>query len=73
MLYGIVSEYSNNQVRVWHLFLILFEKMVLIDCRYLDYCVRRLRLLQQFGVTPVVIFDGGHLPIKGSTERERRK
>jgi exonuclease-1 len=41
--------------------------------RYVDYCLKRLRLLQDFGVIPVVVFDGGPLPMKRRTETERRR
>eukprot|EP01116_Phalansterium_solitarium_P015435 TRINITY_DN3410_c0_g1_i3.p1 TRINITY_DN3410_c0_g1~~TRINITY_DN3410_c0_g1_i3.p1 ORF type:complete len:756 (-),score=230.11 TRINITY_DN3410_c0_g1_i3:137-2404(-) len=41
--------------------------------KYISYCMHRIKLLQAHNVTPVVVFDGGPLPAKADTERERRK
>jgi len=41
--------------------------------KYVQYCMKRLHLLLQFNVIPIVIFDGGSLPIKKEKELERRK
>eukprot|EP01114_Cavostelium_apophysatum_P019359 TRINITY_DN6219_c0_g1_i1.p1 TRINITY_DN6219_c0_g1~~TRINITY_DN6219_c0_g1_i1.p1 ORF type:complete len:623 (+),score=153.77 TRINITY_DN6219_c0_g1_i1:138-2006(+) len=41
--------------------------------KYIDFCLSRLQLLLDFGVIPVVIFDGGPLPAKRGTEESRRK
>ncbi|KAJ3252544.1 Rad2 nuclease [Chytriomyces hyalinus] len=39
---------------------------------YVSFCMKRVALLRQFGITPVLVFDGGCLPMKSHTERERR-
>ena len=38
---------------------------------YVTYALHRIRMLQHYGVRPYVVFDGGHLPSKQGTERER--
>jgi exonuclease 1 len=35
--------------------------------------MHRIKMFQHFGVTPYVVFDGGHLPSKASTELARAK
>ncbi len=40
--------------------------------RYVDFCMRFVKLLLDAGVTPVVVFDGGDLPTKAA-ENERRR
>ena len=35
------------------------------------YCVKRVQLFLKSGVTPVVIFDGGKLKMKGGVETDR--
>ncbi|KKF96819.1 Exodeoxyribonuclease 1 [Ceratocystis platani] len=39
--------------------------------RYVEYCMRRVRMLQHFGVTPYLVFDGDFLPSKAITEASR--
>ncbi|KAL2889838.1 Exodeoxyribonuclease 1 [Ceratocystis lukuohia] len=39
--------------------------------RYVEYCMRRVRMLQHFGVTPYLVFDGDYLPSKAITEASR--
>ncbi|BGP55305.1 hypothetical protein JCM8202_000618 [Rhodotorula sphaerocarpa] len=43
--------------------------------KYVNYAMHRVRMLKYFGVTPVMVFDGGLLPSKMGTEddRERRR
>eukprot|EP01122_Echinamoeba_exundans_P010328 TRINITY_DN3842_c0_g1_i1.p1 TRINITY_DN3842_c0_g1~~TRINITY_DN3842_c0_g1_i1.p1 ORF type:complete len:902 (-),score=200.96 TRINITY_DN3842_c0_g1_i1:136-2841(-) len=44
--------------------------------KYIAYCMKMVRMLQHFGVKPILVFDGGNLPIKReqeSTRRSRRK
>ncbi|KAH8668903.1 hypothetical protein BX600DRAFT_510955 [Xylariales sp. PMI_506] len=41
--------------------------------KYIAYCVRRLKMMQHFGVTPYLVFDGDYLPSKASTEASRAK
>eukprot|EP01117_Protostelium_nocturnum_P012014 TRINITY_DN4399_c0_g1_i1.p1 TRINITY_DN4399_c0_g1~~TRINITY_DN4399_c0_g1_i1.p1 ORF type:complete len:529 (-),score=159.28 TRINITY_DN4399_c0_g1_i1:1036-2622(-) len=40
---------------------------------YINYCMKRLKSLIDNGITPIVVFDGGPLPIKQSTEKDRKK
>jgi exonuclease-1 len=42
-------------------------------CRYITYVMDRVHMLQHFKVHPVLIFDGGNLPLKRITESERRQ
>ena len=37
------------------------------------YCLRRIELLQRYGVIPYVVFDGNYLPMKAGTETNRAK
>lgn len=39
---------------------------------YVAYVMKRVRMLINFGVTPLLVFDGGHLPAKAGKESERR-
>lgn len=39
--------------------------------RYVEYCLNRIRMLKFFNVIPLIVFDGGYLPSKASTEEER--
>eukprot|EP00762_Andalucia_godoyi_P004994 ANDGO_01484.mRNA.1 Exonuclease 1 len=41
--------------------------------QFVNYFVSRLKLLHDFGITPVVVFDGDRLPSKKHTEEERHK
>jgi len=41
--------------------------------KYVDYCIKILRLIQNSGVIPLVVFDGGRLPMKKDTEEHRRR
>ncbi|CAH9104845.1 unnamed protein product [Cuscuta europaea] len=39
--------------------------------QYLNYFMHRINLLRHYKIIPVVVFDGGNLPCKASTEDER--
>ncbi|ORY92746.1 PIN domain-like protein [Leucosporidium creatinivorum] len=43
--------------------------------KYVNYAMHRVRMLKHYGVTPLIVFDGGLLPSKMGTEddRERRR
>jgi len=41
--------------------------------RYVDYFMHRVRMLQYYGIEPVIVFDGGPLPAKKGTEHLRKK
>ncbi|KAJ3074092.1 hypothetical protein HDU98_012120 [Podochytrium sp. JEL0797] len=40
---------------------------------YIRFCMNRVALLKQHKIKPVLVFDGGCLPMKHHTESERRK
>ena len=35
--------------------------------------MKRVRLLQHAGITPVIVFDGGRLPMKANEEEDRSR
>ena len=35
--------------------------------------MKRVNLLRQYDITPVMVFDGGYLPTKSRVEKERRE
>ena len=41
--------------------------------RFVTYCMQRIALLQSCGVVPVVVFDGGRLPMKREEEGSRAR
>ncbi|EPS40312.1 hypothetical protein H072_5871 [Dactylellina haptotyla CBS 200.50] len=41
--------------------------------KYVDYAMHRVRMLQHYGVTPYIVFDGDYLPGKKGTELDREK
>ncbi|GAA5870233.1 hypothetical protein JCM3774_004616 [Rhodotorula dairenensis] len=41
--------------------------------KYVNYAMHRVRMLKHYGVTPVMVFDGGLLPSKMGTEDERKR
>ncbi|TVY15676.1 Exodeoxyribonuclease 1 [Lachnellula arida] len=41
--------------------------------KFVDFAMHRVRMLQHFGVTPFLIFDGDYLPSKAATELDREK
>ncbi|KAI2635757.1 hypothetical protein GGS26DRAFT_511553 [Hypomontagnella submonticulosa] len=41
--------------------------------RYVDFAMNRVRMLRYFGIKPYLVFDGGYLPSKASTEASREK
>ncbi|RHZ89360.1 hypothetical protein Glove_16g90 [Diversispora epigaea] len=41
--------------------------------KYVDSCMRRVKMLQSFDVRPFLVFDGGSLPAKIQTEIKRRE
>lgn len=56
------STCSDNSTRV-----------VLTNSRFVDFAMHRVRMLQHYGVTPYIIFDGDYLPSKAATEADRSK
>ncbi|KAI0828801.1 putative exonuclease [Hypoxylon sp. FL0890] len=41
--------------------------------KYVDFAMSRVRMLRHFGITPYLVFDGGFLPSKATTEASRAK
>uniref|UniRef100_A0A6A7G7Y7 Exonuclease 1 n=1 Tax=Hirondellea gigas TaxID=1518452 RepID=A0A6A7G7Y7_9CRUS len=41
--------------------------------RYINFCMHMINLLLHFGITPIVIFDGGSLPMKAGEEQSRKR
>ncbi|KAK2982520.1 hypothetical protein RJ640_012765 [Escallonia rubra] len=39
--------------------------------KHIDYCMHRVNLLRHYGVRPVLVFDGGFLPMKIEQENKR--
>lgn len=40
---------------------------------YVKYCMKFINMLENFGITPVLVFDGCNLPAKELVEKDRRK
>uniref|UniRef100_K3X5V7 Exonuclease 1 n=1 Tax=Globisporangium ultimum (strain ATCC 200006 / CBS 805.95 / DAOM BR144) TaxID=431595 RepID=K3X5V7_GLOUD len=40
---------------------------------YLNYCMQQIKLLEEHRVTPIFVFDGGHLPAKAGLNAERSR
>jgi len=48
--------------------------MLCILCyRHIEYCMHRVNLLRHYGVKPILVFDGGLLPMKGDQENKRAR
>ncbi|PWZ33363.1 Exonuclease 1 [Zea mays] len=41
--------------------------------RHIEYCMHRVNMLRHFGVRPILVFDGGLLPIKSYQEGKRAR
>ena len=41
--------------------------------RYIDYCMHRVDLLRHHQIIPVLVFDGGLLPMKANQESKRQR
>ncbi|XP_024993267.1 exonuclease 1 [Cynara cardunculus var. scolymus] len=41
--------------------------------KHVDYCMHRVNLLRHYGIKPVLVFDGGHLPMKNEQEIKRAR
>ena len=44
-----------------------------LHLRFVRYCMSRIEMLIHHGVTPIVVFDGGRLPMKADEEDSRRR
>ncbi|KAJ0581548.1 putative exodeoxyribonuclease I [Helianthus annuus] len=41
--------------------------------KHVNYCMHRVNLLRHYGVKPILVFDGGHLPMKNDQEIKRAR
>ncbi|KAI3680866.1 hypothetical protein L6452_35643 [Arctium lappa] len=41
--------------------------------KHVDYCMHRVNLLRHYGIKPILVFDGGHLPMKNEQEMKRAR
>ncbi|XP_014242809.1 exonuclease 1 isoform X1 [Cimex lectularius] len=41
--------------------------------QYVVYCMKFIKMLQSHDITPILVFDGRHLPAKAETEKTRRQ
>lgn len=52
----------------------LTEIVLYVVCfRHIEYCMHRVNLLRHFGVKPILVFDGGLLPMKIEQENKRAR
>eukprot|EP00899_Mesostigma_viride_P016570 jgi/Mesvir1/24914/Mv16902-RA.2 len=76
-----VSEYAGQRVVVdayaWlHKGAFMCSRELCLDIptrRHIDYCLGRLEILQREGVIPIMVFDGGFLPMKKGQEDSRAR
>jgi exonuclease-1 len=47
--------------------------MLFVPHRFVVYFMSRIQLLRTNGLEPIVVFDGGRLPIKGDEEESRHR
>ena len=40
-------------------------------CRFVEYCMSKIRMLRRYNVNPILVFDGGPLPMKAYREEQR--
>ncbi|PSS02969.1 Exonuclease [Actinidia chinensis var. chinensis] len=41
--------------------------------KHIDYCMHRVNLLRHYGIRPILVFDGGPLPMKSEQESKRAR
>ena len=44
-----------------------------VPCRFVNYCISRVEVMKAAGVIPVIVFDGGRLPMKANEEESRAR
>ncbi|KVH89439.1 5'-3' exonuclease, C-terminal domain-containing protein [Cynara cardunculus var. scolymus] len=57
----------------FNLFCLMFGFSVCYIVLHVDYCMHRVNLLRHYGIKPVLVFDGGHLPMKNEQEIKRAR
>ncbi|KAJ6886166.1 exonuclease 1 isoform X1 [Populus alba x Populus x berolinensis] len=62
--------YLNNRHLVLNFFDILGGKL---KYKHIEYCMHRVNLLRHYGVKPILVFDGGLLPMKIEQENKRAR
>ncbi|KAJ6885287.1 hypothetical protein NC651_026024 [Populus alba x Populus x berolinensis] len=60
----------NNRHLVLNFFDILGGKL---KYKHIEYCMHRVNLLRHYGVKPILVFDGGLLPMKIEQENKRAR
>ncbi|URD88793.1 HhH2 [Musa troglodytarum] len=55
------------------MFCTLLDAVAFGDARHIDYCMHRVNLLKHHGVKPILVFDGGILPMKIEQETKRSR
>ncbi|KAG5478740.1 hypothetical protein LSCM1_06144 [Leishmania martiniquensis] len=53
--------------------LLSVDDVLEIDEQFITLVVDKVSALQRFGVTPVCVFDGAEMPMKGGTDEERQR
>ena len=41
--------------------------------KYVNYFMKRIMHLKEFGIVPFIVFDGANLPMKSCTEKQRHE
>ena len=67
---GKYNELMHTKLSMSHLNMFLFCVQYL---RHIDYCMHRVNLLRHYGVKPMLVFDGGLLPMKIEQENKRAR
>jgi exonuclease 1 len=49
------------------------EAVLVLDDQFITQVLDKVSALQRFGVTPICVFDGDEMPMKGNTDEERQK
>lgn len=60
---------KDRQPRKLKSFLVFLSHFSL--CRYVEYCLSKIRMLQRYKINPILVFDGGPLPMKAYREEQR--
>lgn len=68
-----MAEKIKNINIMFYVSLIQTVTIYFIVCsfRHIDYCMHRVNLLRHHGVKPILVFDGGPLPMKIEQENKR--
>ncbi|XP_019850771.1 PREDICTED: exonuclease 1-like [Amphimedon queenslandica] len=51
----------------------LAKKEKIQNLPLLNFCMKRVNLLRQYDINPILVFDGANLPMKHDTEKERKE